>query len=245
MSTHNICLHEEIGKISLFFDRKKKCLAWSYRELVFRGNFLCFNTKFICNMHHWGINDFKWNGYTSRGGNSVKLFLPPFWKGVYFNRKEFAPHGSKFFPFRVDPFSDRTWLAEKQTGSHKSCLLCKTEAEIYHVYQIPRKMKRSCQKIAKLACIKRQTQDIYSLTFNWVSFNLTSTDVGSTVHLTLVLLNPDKPCLCKQCRSISWFLKKPNDLNLHCLSFSMWLKMYQQSGSSNVIGWNLERGVAS
>ena len=28
----------------------------------------------------------------------------PFWKGVYFKKKEFAPDGSKFFPFRVDPF---------------------------------------------------------------------------------------------------------------------------------------------
>ena len=25
---------------------------------------------------------------------------------VYFKRKEFAPKGSKFFPFRVDPFSE-------------------------------------------------------------------------------------------------------------------------------------------
>ena len=27
-----------------------------------------------------------------------------FWKEVYFKKKEFAPIGSKFFPFRVDPF---------------------------------------------------------------------------------------------------------------------------------------------
>ena len=35
--------------------------------------------------------------------------------------------------------------------------------------------------------------------------------------LTLVLLNPDMPCLCKQCRSRSVGLKKPTDLDLHCL----------------------------
>ena len=29
----------------------------------------------------------------------------PFWKDVYSKRKEFAPQGSKFFPFRVDSFS--------------------------------------------------------------------------------------------------------------------------------------------
>ena len=40
--------------------------------------------------------------------------------------------------------------------------------------------------------------------------------------ITLVLLNPDIPCLCKQCRSkISWLLKKPTDLDLHCLPSSM------------------------
>ena len=30
----------------------------------------------------------------------------PFWKVVYSKRKEFAPKGSKFFPFRVDHFSE-------------------------------------------------------------------------------------------------------------------------------------------
>ena len=30
----------------------------------------------------------------------------PCWKRVYSKRKEFAPMGSKFFPFRVDPFSE-------------------------------------------------------------------------------------------------------------------------------------------
>ena len=35
---------------------------------------------------------------------------------------------------------------------------------------------------------------------------------------------------------ISWLLKKPTDLDLHCLPLSMCLYMYQQSGSSNLIG---------
>ena len=39
------------------------------------------------------------------------LWLPvctisPFWKGIYSTRKEFAPFGSKFFPCRVDHFSE-------------------------------------------------------------------------------------------------------------------------------------------
>ena len=34
------------------------------------------------------------------------LYTNPLLKGVYPKRKEFAPKGSKFFPFRVDPFSE-------------------------------------------------------------------------------------------------------------------------------------------
>ena len=47
----------------------------------------------------------------------------------------------------------------------------------------------------------------------------------STNHLTLVLLNPDTPYLCKQCRSDHWLLKRPTDLDLHCLSLSIWICM--------------------
>ena len=42
-------------------------------------------------------------GYTFRGGNSVIILLPPFLKGICTKRKEFAPRGSKFFSFSVDP----------------------------------------------------------------------------------------------------------------------------------------------
>ena len=38
---------------------------------------------------------------------------------------------------------------------------------------------------------------------------------------TLVLLNPDKPCLQTVQIQISWLLKKPTDLDLHCLPLSM------------------------
>ena len=62
------------------------------------------------------------------------------------------------------------------------------------------------------------------------------------------------------------FMKKPTDLDLHCLSLSMWtdeefkfndasthqghlgqkyVNIYQQSGLSNLTGWQLEVGVAS
>ena len=48
------------------------------------------------------------------GGNSAKIILPPFWKGVYSKRKEFAPKGSKFFPFRVDPFQKESDMQEQK-----------------------------------------------------------------------------------------------------------------------------------
>ena len=56
---------------------------------------------------------FKWNremDMLSSGGwgaTLFKLILPPFSTRVYSKRKEFAPQGSKHFPFRVDPFSQR------------------------------------------------------------------------------------------------------------------------------------------
>ena len=42
--------------------------------------------------------------------------VSPFWKGVYTERKEFAPNGSKFFPLRVDLFSEGSWRKRKHTG---------------------------------------------------------------------------------------------------------------------------------
>ena len=58
--------------------------------------------------------------------------------------------------------------------------------------------------------------------------------------LTFVLLNPDIPCLCKQCRSRS----------IGFWSRLIWIaiqyvNLYQQLESSNLIGWKLEVGLAS
>ena len=38
--------------------------------------------------------------------------------------------------------------------------------------------------------------------------------------------------------------KKPIDLNLRCLPVCVYVNLYQQSGSSNLIGWQSEMGVA-
>ena len=48
-------------------------------------------------------------------------FCHPSEKRVYSKRKEFAPWGSKFFPFRVDPFLEVTWCPGNETGCHKCC----------------------------------------------------------------------------------------------------------------------------
>ena len=62
---------------------------------------------------------FKQDGYPFRGGNSKCVFFP--------SEKEStlkAP-GRKFFPFRVDFFSERFCCVGMQTGNYKSDLSCK------------------------------------------------------------------------------------------------------------------------
>ena len=47
-----------------------------------------------------------WRGVGRRGGQLVEgWFCVPSEKGSALKRKEFAPNGSKFFPFRVDLFN--------------------------------------------------------------------------------------------------------------------------------------------
>ena len=69
------------------------------------------------------------------------------------------------------------------------------------------------------------------------------------VHLILVLLNPDIPCLCKQGRSRSAASSEANwsGSALFAIQFA---NLYtccvkKKSGSSNMIAWQLEVGVAS
>ena len=68
-------------------------------------------------------------------GNKATLFscFATFLKEVYFKRKEFAPYGSKFFPFSVDPFSEGTQFAGKQRN-HKSCLTCQKNGRIFFFF---------------------------------------------------------------------------------------------------------------
>ena len=51
---------------------------------------------YLLNQHRKG------NGYTLRGGNSVKIDLVPSVKGSVLKGENLLPLGSKFSPFRVD-----------------------------------------------------------------------------------------------------------------------------------------------
>ena len=68
--------------------------------------------------------------------------------------------------------------------------------------------------------------------------------------LTLVLLNPDIPFLCKQCRSrsgsaLDQLASSEANWSGSALFAINYVILYQQSGSSNLVGWKLEVGVAS
>ena len=63
-------------------------------------------------------------------------------------------------------------------------------------------------------------------------------------NLILVLLNPDTPCLRKQCRSRSVGFWKAN-WSVSALFIIQYVNLYQQPRSSNLIGWKLEVGMAS
>ena len=66
-------------------------------------------------------------GYTFRGNDSVKIDFAPSCKGVYSKRKEFAPRGSKFFPFRVDPFLEGLDVQKRKQEVTKVVSLVKND----------------------------------------------------------------------------------------------------------------------
>ena len=64
------------------------------------------------------------------GVDSIKIFFFSSEKGSTLNGKNLLPHGSKFFPFRVDPF---------QNGARQPGLCCQKWQKIYQVYPVPLK----------------------------------------------------------------------------------------------------------
>ena len=64
------------------------------------------------------------------------------------------------------------------------------------------------------------------------------------VILILLLLNTTCPVLANSVDPDQMASEKPTDPDLHCLSLNMWISI-KNHGSSNLIGWKLEVGVAS
>ena len=60
-----------------------------------------------------------------------KLFELPSDKRSNLIRTNFIPRGANSFLFEKDPFSDRNWCTEKQTGSHKVDSLVKSSGNVY------------------------------------------------------------------------------------------------------------------
>ena len=61
----------------------------------------------------------------------------PFGKGCNLEGKKKLLYRSKFFPFRVDFFSEGALCARKQTGSHENCLPCCKNGKKSAKYQVP------------------------------------------------------------------------------------------------------------
>ena len=87
---------------------------------------------------------------------------------------------------------------------------------------------RFCRKFSQMVLgqlMESTNQSENGWTYKW---SKTFTSFSETLILTLVLLNPDIPCLCK--------LKKPTDLDLHCLPLSIWI----HSNNSDKVIWLAE-----
>ena len=97
-----------------------KEIIWSIFRLCSQEPILLIRYAYKVELLLW---QFKGIGYTFKGGNSVKIvfFLLCSQNGSTLKGKNLLPTGSKFFPFKVDPFWNRL-LCRKYAGSHKSCL---------------------------------------------------------------------------------------------------------------------------
>ena len=57
------------------------------------------------------------------GDSCKKFYLPSEKRSTLQGKNTLQGKGSKFFPFRADPFQNGLGV-QKQAGSHKSCLPC-------------------------------------------------------------------------------------------------------------------------
>ena len=83
-------------------------LAWTFAvRICYNGLFSQCLAQVILQCFFFILTRFKGTGDVFRGRQLCPNCLPTFWQWT--KRKELAPLGSKFFPFRVDPLSDGTW----------------------------------------------------------------------------------------------------------------------------------------
>ena len=91
---------------------------------------------FLVNWYSWRIS---WHFSQGRRLLWLPVCFPtvPWWKDIYSIRKEFAPYRRKFFPYGVDPFSerDKTILTELYTLKvHWFPILIVYNTIIYTIY---------------------------------------------------------------------------------------------------------------
>ena len=136
ISTHNI-----------HFLIKSENVTLKYPQIF---TFLCYQEKLleVQNTHGNLVRVSRWSNlahawlsenHTLLREATVKIAFVPFWKGVYTIRKEFAPSGSKFFPNRVDRFSEGAWCAEK--ANRKSQNLSPLAKRAQHPQSVPSPFK--------------------------------------------------------------------------------------------------------
>ena len=68
-------------------------------------------------------------GYINRNSNSVRMVESSLLKRLYSKRKEFAPCGSKFFPFKVESFSKGTDVWECKQEATKIIFFVKNDGK--------------------------------------------------------------------------------------------------------------------
>ena len=113
----------------------------------------------------------------------------------------------------------KTWgkkTNKKKTNKQKNFWPSISRAWLSHMWH-KRGSNHSVEKTKKENCSAKSVI-VHSCSYKWVKARF----VCCFLKLTLVLLSPDISCICKQCRSGSVGLRKPTDLNLHCLPFTCW-----------------------
>ena len=157
--------------------------------------------------------------WSNRWCNSFKTVLSSF-SQVSAKRKEFAHHGSKFFPFRVDPLS-RRWNRKSQKFFLETLQVCLVSLNIFYLYN-----GHVCWSIPTLAtpsglfCLNSLDQSISSLRVSgqfWI--------VPCFIEMPVVNANSVDPDQTPR-----------SDLDLHCLSMShlwdarhKWVKVSKMS----------------